>query len=62
MGTHICKTQRKYYRRSYLQHRREYIPLSLSIQKTKDMLKSCNNEVWQNLTKQFNEHEQVGFF
>ena len=28
----------------------------------KDMLKSCNNEVWQNLTQHFNEREQVGFF
>ena len=36
-------------------------PLSLSIWKTKGMLKSCNNEVWQNLTQQFNEHEQVGY-
>ena len=62
MGTHICKTQRTYYRRSYLQHRRECSPLSLSIQKTKDMLKSRDNEVWQNLAKHFNEHEQVGFF
>ena len=43
-----------------MHHRGEYIPLSLSIWETKGMLKSCNNEVWQNLTKQFNEHEQVG--
>ena len=39
----------------------EYIPLFLSIWKTKGMLKSCNNEVWQNLTQQFNKHEQMGF-
>ena len=62
MGTYIRKTQRTYHRRSYLHHRGEYIPLSLSIRKTKDMLKSCNNEVWQNLTQHFNEREQVGFF
>ena len=36
-----------------MQHRGECSPLSLSIRKTKDMLKSCNNEVWQNLTQQW---------
>ena len=62
MGTYIRKTQRTYHRRSYLHRRGEYILLPLSIRKTKDMLKSCNNEVWQNLTQHFNEREQVGFF
>ena len=61
MGTYIGKTKRTYHRRSYLCHKGEYIPLFLSIWKTKGMLKSCNNEVWQNLTQQFNKHEQMGF-
>ena len=61
MGTYIGKTKKTYHRRSYLCHKGEYIPLFLSIWKTKGMLKSCNNEVWQNLTQQFNKHEQMGF-